>query len=223
MEKAKLPAFEGFPKELPAFLWDLALNNERPWFQAHKDTFERCLHQPLLALAEDVKARMNELFPGLAPALHVSRIYRDARRLYGRGPFNDHMWFSLGHSAEIYTPLPQFYFGVDAKCWEAGMGLWNMNSEQLERWRRSIDDRPREITKVVRALNKRSDLERYWQVYKRPKGDPGPELFDWYNARSVGLNKTVWFDPDPPGPELVDQILDVFKALTPLYRYLERI
>ena len=220
MARKEIPPFGGFPKDLPDFLWGLALNNERPWFQEHKDQFERCLHGPILSLAEDTRQALNDKFPNMAPALHVSRIWRDARRLYGRGPFQDHMWFSLGVSGEIYTPTPQFWFGIDAKGWDAGMGMWHMSGEQLERWRTGIDANPKRLEKIVRALDKRSDLQRYWQVYKRPKGDPGPKLYDWYNARTIGLEKRVWFEPDPPGPELAEQVLDVFTALMPLYQYL---
>ena len=215
-----IPPFEGFPADLPDFLWGLGFNNERPWFNAHREDFERCLNTPIHALAEDVKAAMDQRHPGLAPALHVSRIWRDARRLFGRGPFKEHMWFSLGVSGEIYTPTPQFWFGIDAKSWEAGMGCWNMSGDMLALWRRSIDLAPQRLEAIVRPLDRRQDLGRYWQVYKKPKGDPGPALYDWYNARAVELGKTVWFDPAPPGKELVEQVLDVYEALTPLYRYL---
>ena len=215
-----IPPFEGFPPDLPDFLWGLGFNNERPWFNDHRADFERCLNTPIHALAEDVKAAMGDLHPGLAPALHVSRIWRDARRLFGRGPFKEHMWFSLGVSGEIYTPTPQFWFGIDAKSWEAGMGCWNMSGEMLDRWRKSIDAAPQRLEAIVRRLDRREDLGHYWKVYKRPKGDPGPALFDWYNAMSVELGKTVWFDPAPPGRELLDQVLDVYEALAPLYQYL---
>ena len=133
------------------------------------------------------------------------------------------MWFSLGLSGEIYTPLPQFWFGVDATSWEAGMGCWNMQGELLERWRASIDARPAKLSKIVRALNKHPELGHYWQVYKKPKGDPGPLLYDWYNARSVEIGRKVWFDPDPPGRELLEQVLEIYETLLPLYEYLERI
>ena len=34
------PAFSGFPKEGLEFLEDLALNNNREWFQARKDDYQ---------------------------------------------------------------------------------------------------------------------------------------------------------------------------------------
>ena len=45
--------FEGFTQETSDFLWDLSFNNERPWFLAHKEQFERCLNQPFKALAQE--------------------------------------------------------------------------------------------------------------------------------------------------------------------------
>jgi len=39
---AHAAAFEGFRPEAMQFLADLAANNERAWFQAHKREYERC-------------------------------------------------------------------------------------------------------------------------------------------------------------------------------------
>ena len=100
------------------------------------------------------------------------------------------------------------------------MGCWNMSGEMLDRWRKSIDAAPQRLEAIVRRLDRREDLDRYGEVYKKPKGDPGPELYDWYNARTVELGTTVYFEPDPPGKELLDQVLDVYEALVPLYQYL---
>lgn len=32
--------FTGFTKQTSEFLWELAFNNERPWFLEHKEQFE---------------------------------------------------------------------------------------------------------------------------------------------------------------------------------------
>ena len=217
--KGKIPEFEGFPKELPDFLWGLTLNNEKPWFEAHREEYERCLHQPIKALAYQVQDALSRRFPKESMTLHISRIYRDARRLHGQGPFNDHLWFSLGLSGSIYTPLPQFWFGINARNYDCGMGLWMAKGETLERWRASLDSNPAKLSRIVRKINKMDGFEQYGELYKRPKGDPGKLLFNWYNARQLGVEKVVWFDPDPPGAELADRLTEEFSQLMPLYRY----
>ena len=44
------------------------------------------------ALAAQTHELMQQRFPDMDCRLHVSRIYRDARRLFGRGPYKDHLW-----------------------------------------------------------------------------------------------------------------------------------
>ena len=218
--KKEIPPFEGFPRELPDFLWGLALHNEKPWFEARREEYERCLHGPLKALGWQVLEALADRFPQETFALHISRIYRDARNLRGRGPLNDHMWFSIGRTGRVYAVEPQFYFGVEARCCDWGLGFWGMDSDMLDRWRKSIDADPRRLSRIVRAVNRMEGFRRYGDVYKRPKGDPGPLLYEWYNTRTPGVNRTLWFEPDPPGPELAEQMTEDFIKLMPLYRYL---
>ena len=213
-------AFEGFPQDMPDFLWGIALNNEKPWFEARRDVYERVIHGPIKALAEDVTDALTERFPDLSLRFHISRIYRDARMLNGRGPLNDHMWFSIGRTAKVYESEPQFYFGIEARNCDWGMGLWNVSAADMERWRKSIDDKPEKLTKIVKTLNRQLQYDFFGGAYKKPKGDPGKLLYDWYNARRIVIGKERWFEPDPPGKELKDVLAEEFSACVPLYRYL---
>lgn len=213
-------AFEGFPQDLPDFLWGIALNNEKPWFEARRDTYERALHGPIKALADDVTEALSEKYPDLTLSRHISRIYRDARTLNGRGPLNDHMWFSIGRTGRVYATEPQFYFGIEARCCDWGFGMWNVSAADMERWRAAIDASPERLRRLVKGLRRKTGMELLGGVYKRPKGDPGPELFDWYNAKRIVLGKTSWFEPDPPGAEIADRLIEDFTALMPLYRFM---
>jgi uncharacterized protein (TIGR02453 family) len=221
MASPKPQPFEGFPSDLPDFLWGLALNNEKPWFEAHREQYERCLNQPLRSLGWEVSQRMQEKYPDEVPFLHIARIYRDARRLHGRGPYKDHLWFTLGHVNADHQPTPQFWFEIEARGCSYGVGLWCAKADMLERWRQKIDDKPEALAAIVRKLNRAGDFTRYGQTYKRPKGDPGKLLFDWYNARDLGVEKTIWFEPDPPGKDLADTLVEDFSRLMPLYRYFQ--
>ena len=90
--------FQGFSRSASDWFWELIFNNERPWFEAHKEEYIRLLKEPFQALAEDTLAEMRRRYPERDFTLHVSRIYRDARRLFGRGPYKDHLWFSIKES-----------------------------------------------------------------------------------------------------------------------------
>ena len=99
--------FEGFTQETSEFLWELSFNNERPWFLAHREQFERCLNRPFRALAQESLRLLSERCPERDFRMHVSRIYRDARRLFGRGPYKDHLWFTLFCDKALYKGLYQ--------------------------------------------------------------------------------------------------------------------
>ena len=91
--------FQGYTQGTVDFLWGLRLNNERSWFLAHKGEFLELVDAPTRALAAQLTEEMTRAYPKLGLECKVSRIYRDARRLYGRGPYKDHPWFSLRRPA----------------------------------------------------------------------------------------------------------------------------
>ena len=82
--------FEGFSQRTVDFMWGIRFNNERPWFEAHKAEYQACFLAPMKELGSQVQAALLERFPKCGLNLKVSRIYRDARRLFGRGPYKDH-------------------------------------------------------------------------------------------------------------------------------------
>ena len=82
--------FQGYTQGTIDFLWNLRFNNERGWFQAHKEEFAELVDRPTRELAAQLTHEMTQAFPKLGLELKVSRIYRDARRLFGRGPYKDH-------------------------------------------------------------------------------------------------------------------------------------
>lgn len=78
--------FQGFYEETIQFLWELRLNNQRPWFQAHKQEYLDYLYHPMKELGAEVQGRMMERYPRSGLNLRVVRIYRDARRIHSGGP-----------------------------------------------------------------------------------------------------------------------------------------
>ena len=83
--------FEGFSKETVDFMWGIRFNNERGWFEAHKSDYQTYFLNPMKELGGQVQAELLDRFPKSGLNLKISRIYRDARRLFGRGPYKDHL------------------------------------------------------------------------------------------------------------------------------------
>ena len=127
-------AFEGYTQETLDFLWGIRFNNERSWFLAHKQDYEAHLLAPTRALGEQVYEALHAAFPKEPFLLKLSRIYRDARRLHGNGPYKDHLWFCVRAGGEDWTGRPTFYFEIGPDYYSYGMGFWAPKAALIARW-----------------------------------------------------------------------------------------
>ncbi len=211
--------FTGFTKEASDFLWELAFNNERPWFRAHKEQYERCLGTPFKELALETARLVEARIRGRDWQLHISRIYRDARRLFGRGPFKDHLWFSL-HQAGGPEPGPGFWFEVNAAAFLWGGGTFDPEPRQMENYRRRIAAHPAAFERMARSLEALEGFALIGDEYKRPKGSLSPEIDRWYNRKWVGLEQRQDFGGALLTPELPALLARDFEALLPLHDFL---
>ena len=212
--------FQGYTQGAIDFLWNLCFNNERPWFQAHKEEFLELVDRPTRELAAQLTQEMTDAFPELGLELKVSRIYRDARRLFGRGPYKDHLWFSLRKPGEYDGAIPCFWFEIAPNHYGYGMGCWDMPPVTMAKLRARIDRDPKPVEKLARAVERRGEFHMDGQLYKRPKGDPGPLLYPWYNCKQFSLTcerncEGVFFTP-----ELAGQVLEGWRSLVPQYEFL---
>lgn len=214
--------FQGFSQQTGDFLWSLALNNDRTWFKANKQTFEDVLNQPFRALAADTLERMQALYPSQDFQSHVSRIYRDARRLFGRGPFKDHLWFTV-HSGDRHAVGPMFWFEVDRVSWSYGMGIWDDSTDVPAAFRAAVDADPARFEALVRDIAGYGPYKLWGPEYKRPKGDRGELLNPWYNRKHF----SVGYEHGYGGPLFDETLPDVlvrdFQRLMPMYHFLKEV
>lgn len=127
--------FQTFTDKTIEFMWNLRFNNEKSWFEAHKDEYKTVLDAPMRALAREVNDRFAAKHEELNLHLHISRIYRDARRLHGHGPYKDHLWFTLRQSAEEWTDKPVFWFELAPETWSYGLGYYWAKASTMEKLR----------------------------------------------------------------------------------------
>ena len=48
--------FTGFTDETVDFMWGIRFNNERTWFEAHKETYLKAFYEPMRALGDEMYA-----------------------------------------------------------------------------------------------------------------------------------------------------------------------
>ena len=212
--------FKGFSPAAVDFLWDVGFYNERTWFEEHKQEYLDLLYRPLSELAEETRQAVNATGSGSAFLSHVARIYRDARRSHGQGPYKYHLWFTLRPPVDDdWWARPTLWFEIGPREWSYGMGYYQARPATMERHRRRIDRHPRALQKLARQLEEQGEFALEGPDYARPKGDPGPKLRPWYNKRTLALSHR-----EPPGealyaPDLADRLSRGFIFLLPYHDY----
>ena len=211
--------FQGFSDATVDFLWGIRFNNDRGWFADHKEEYLQHLYRPMQELGRQVYDAFTERFPKESMVLHVSRIYRDARRLHGRGPYKDHLWLSLQPEPGSSSHLPVFWFEVAPEGWSYGMGFWNGTPAMMEAFRRETAKDPQPLEELTCRLEGQDVFTLQGREYKRPKAAPTALLQPWFNKKSIVLCCDRPWDDLVCSRELADTLVDGFAFLEPYYRH----
>jgi uncharacterized protein (TIGR02453 family) len=216
--------FQGFTAQTLDFLWGIRFHNERTWFLEHKSDYQTQLLQPMTELMTQILPELQRSCPTVELRGKVSRIYRDARRLHGRGPYKDHLWFTIGETGRDEAHRPLFFFELTPDGWSYGLGFWCATPRTMEELRRRIDEEPKEITRLARSLQKQSTFVLCGEEYARPKGTATPLLAAWYNRKNLSLCCTRKNDsPLLFSPSLADDVLEGFRFLLPTWHFLRNL
>jgi len=153
--------FKGFSSGAFELLRELALNNNRSWFDAHRPALEELLVRPSLALIEDLGAMLRRrVSPGLRAEPQVGgsllRLSRDAR--FARGaPFRTHLelWFWEGGGSSSQHPGCCLRLTPDRLV--LGGGITTFRTDMLRRYRSAVDEpgSGRELAALLHRLTRR--------------------------------------------------------------------
>lgn len=214
--------FSGIPEQSIDFFYQLALNNQRPWFQEHKEEFLTLVDGPFKALARESARLLNARAPKYGFQPKVSRIYRDARRLFGRGPYKDHLWFSL-QRGENSAAGPMLWFELGLQGTSHGLGFWGETPGQAALFRKAIDKEPARFQRLIQGIPQGDKCRLWGEEYKRPKGERGPLLNPWYNRKQHSVGYENLFGQALFSPQLPELLAESFAGLLELYDFFSEV
>jgi len=122
-------SFAGFPDEGLVFYEGLEADNSKTFWTAHRGDYEAHVRTPMTALLE-------ELAPEFGAA-KVFRPYRDVRFSNDKTPYKT-------HQGAVVTPegrgAGSWYVQISADGLTVSGGCWRLESDQVARYRRAVDD-----------------------------------------------------------------------------------
>jgi uncharacterized protein (TIGR02453 family) len=154
------------PREGLQFLKDLAVHNNRNWFAANAERYERDLVEPARALVRHLCVELAGAYPQIAGSDaraggSITRIHRDTRFSKDKRPFHTHIGLHFWHLRGRKMEVPGFFLRVDSGEVLIATGFHQPAPDRLARIRRAIDrdqtgwtraTRDREFVKLWRGL-----------------------------------------------------------------------
>ncbi len=138
-----MAAANPFRPALFKFLRDLEANNERPWFKANQERYERELKEPALEFVNEFAPELRKISPHLVADSRpvggsVFRIHRDTRFSKDKTPYKTYTGISFRHEAAKDVHAPGFYLHLEPGNVYAGMGLWRPETKVAYQVREAI-------------------------------------------------------------------------------------
>ncbi len=215
--------FQGFSNETIDFLWGIRLNNRRDWFLEHKQDYLDVLYNPMKELNAELYQQMCAAFPKQTWISKVTRIYRDARRLHGNGPYKDHLWLSLQQPVEHWAETPVFWFELEPEGWTYGLGMYCGRASTAAKLRARMDADPRPMERLQRKLDKQSEFHLEGPEYAKKKPASSPLLESWYQKKYFSLIHQESHSPLLFDHGLVDRLMRGWTFLEPFFEYLSTV
>jgi uncharacterized protein (TIGR02453 family) len=219
--------FAGFPKQTITFLRNLAKNNERAWFDAHRDDYERYLLEPARDFVEAAGGALLKVAPDVQAQPKVNgsifRINRDVRFSPDKRPYKDHLdfWFWEGERKDAVSG---FFLRIAPRSIGIGVGAHGFDKDRLAAYRSAVID-PRSGSALVETVKsmERKGFEVKGEHYKRvPRGFEAAgateERLLRYAALWIGEDRKAPAELHEPG--FVKYAVAEWKRMAPLHRWL---
>ena len=221
--------FDGFSRNTLRFLKGLEANNNKTWFEAHRNDYEGYVLEPLRNLVTDLGEFMLEIDPffEIAPVVNktISRIYRDTRFSKDKSPFRSTVWITFKNRSKDWTTLVSgYFFELSPNSYRYGMGFYDAAPAIMSKFREMIDAEPKEFLQAISFFAKQKTFviegDKYKKIFDKNKPK---EIQDWYQRKNLYLVCNRKIDDILFSSKLVDDLASGFNLVAPFYHYLQKI
>ena len=215
-----------FSKKTFDFLRALGRNNNRAWFNDHRNEFERHVREPYLQFITDLQAPLARISAHYRadPKKNggsLFRIYRDTRFANDKTPYKTWAAARFFHERRHEMPAPSFYMHIQSGDCFAGGGIWQPEPPTLKKIRDFLYDNPATWKKATRAKSFRENFTFWGETLTRPpRGfDPDHELIEDLKRKNFAAG-VEFNDAVATSSELMPTVVTTFKQIAPMIDYL---
>lgn len=208
------------------FLKELVDNNNRDWFQANKERYDKA-RENVIELAATVITKLHKIDPtvsaDLDPKKCVMRIYRDIRFSKNKTPYKNNFGISLPTQGSKLGGVEYYLQIQPGKSFIAG-GYWMPEAEHLKAIRQEIDYNANDLKRIIDDdgfVKLFGDFRAQDQLKTTPKGyDADNENIDLLKLKSFIVSHPLK-DKEVTSGRAADDIVDICGKLYPLNVFLK--
>jgi uncharacterized protein (TIGR02453 family) len=206
------------------FLKDLAQNNNRDWFNKHKDRYLEA-NTNIVAFADALIAEMNrhDHIETASGKKCMFRIYKDVRFSKDKTPYNKHWSGSLKRATKKLRG--GYYFRIEPGNSRVVGGFFGPNPEDMKRIRQDIDANYEEWEKLLElpALVQTFGNLAGEKVAAAPRGySRDHQAIDLLKHKQF-LLRHAFTDEEILNPDFLHQVNDAFKQMRPFFDYMSEV
>lgn len=217
-----------FTPTLFEFLTDLSENNNRDWFQANRDRYERDVREPMIEFIADFAERLERISPHMVADPRRSggsmfRINRDTRFSPDKSPYKTNVGAHFRHKVGRDVHGPGFYLHLQPGQVFAAAGIWMPDSGTLLKIREAVAANPVRWESIVNENSFASTFTLEGDSLKRaPRGfDPDHPLIETLKLKSFAA--TTVFDQEVAcSNRFIDTYADTCRTAAPFSEFLTK-
>ena len=208
------------------FLKELVENNNREWFQANKEKYDRA-RENLIELTAGIITKLHKVDPSvtaeLDPKKCVMRIYRDIRFSKNKIPYKNNFGVSLPTLGSKLGGVEYYLHIQPGKSFIAG-GYWMPEADHLKSIRQEIDYNAADLKKII---DEPTFVKLFGEFRKQDQLKTVPRDYAADNE-NIDLLKLKSFivshpltDKEIQNPKAADVIVDTCSRILPLNIFLK--
>lgn len=206
------------------FLKDLAKNNERAWFDKHKQVYLQA-HQNMCVFVDELILEMNkhDELDNVSGKKSLFRIYNDVRFSKDKSPYNPRFAFSLSRSTKLKRG--GYYMNIKPGGSFLGCGFWGPNPADLARIRQDISYNYEQWNKLLKSKGIASNFGGLVgeKVLTAPRGfdinNPGIEFL----RHKQFILRHNFTDAEVTSPGFLKEVNKIYKAVRPFFNYMSEV
>ena len=206
------------------FLKDLAKNNDRDWFAAHKQVYLDA-QQNMCDFIDQLIREMNkhDELDNVSGKKSLYRIYNDVRFSKDKSPYNPRFASSLSRATKLRRG--GYYVNIKPGGSMLGCGFFAPNTADLNRIRQDIDVKYDQWNKILRSKNIASNFGELMgdKVKSAPRGydikHPAIELLRYKQF----VLRRHFTDAEVMSPDFLKEVNKTFKAVRPFFDHMSEL